>query len=122
MIGNLQDLTRRFQVAAGYEFARKRYDLPHQIESTPAVGRRENPSFADEVGDRQRGLIVVDELGGPAKTCRELPARQRDPARTDGGASDIVQRRGTDHGSPVQIRKRKIRGGVTAVHVAKQGE
>jgi hypothetical protein len=80
MIGNLQDLTRRLEVAAGHEIARERHDLPHHVDPTPALRRRENPTFADEVGNRLRGLIVVDEFRAAAKTCRELVARQRDAA------------------------------------------
>jgi hypothetical protein len=73
VVDNLQCLTRRFQKAVGHEIARECHDLPHEVDPARATAfGRENARGPDQVGDRQRRLIVVDGLGAAAQGAREL--------------------------------------------------
>jgi hypothetical protein len=69
-IGDLQLLTVRLQEAVGHETARERHDLADEIDVTAATERGKNACRPDEVGDRERGLIIVERLGAAAQAAR----------------------------------------------------
>src|SRR5262249_18204404 len=73
VLGDRQFLTVRLQEAVGHEISGERHDLADEIDASRAakLGRK-NACRPDEVGDRQRGLIVVERLGAAAQAAWQL--------------------------------------------------
>jgi hypothetical protein len=121
VIGDLQFLTRRLQEAVGRETARERHDLADEIDATRAIKGGKNARRPDEVGDRQRGLIIVERLGAAAQAARKLGVYKPGVIRTDDGTGSEPQLP-SDHGLPIQIRKSEIGRPIAPVHGAEQSK
>src|SRR5215831_3877689 len=73
VLGDRQFLTVRLQEAVGHEIAGERHDLADEIDAsrTASLGGKK-ACRPDEVGDRQRSLIVVERLGAAAQAAWQL--------------------------------------------------